>query len=351
VSVRPILSLLLATACGGDDLVLPSEGSPAKITIVSGDGQSGRVRELLPEPIVAQVTDTGDRPIEGVRVGFAFNGAGTVLAPETATTDADGQAAVRLWLGTDVGEGRGVAWVVRSDGPFLQASFTATAVPVDAGAPPTAANDAYSTLEGYEKTLLVAAPGVLANDDDHGNGPLRAGDASDPPNGKVSLRQDGSFSYSPDPDYWGEDSFTYRVTNRRGVSSRGSVAITVLPVNDSPRFRIRGGDQFAAADGGPQRVPGFAEVVSPGTLNEQGQVLDFIVQVDPQGAALFSQQPAITADGTLTYAPSGAPGRALVTVRLHDNGGTANGGDDTSAPQTFTITLSATTSGARAHTN
>jgi hypothetical protein len=42
----------------------------------------------------------------------------------------------------------------------------------------------------------------------------------------------------------------------------------------------------------------------------------------------------------LTYAPLPyAGGTATVTVQLHDNGGTANGGADTSAPQTFTITV------------
>src|SRR5262249_30976463 len=44
--------------------------------------------------------------------------------------------------------------------------------------------------------------------------------------------------------------------------------------------------------------------------------------------------------GTLTYTL--APNRfgvATVTVLLKDDGGTANGGQDTSAPQTFTITV------------
>ena len=45
------------------------------------------------------------------------------------------------------------------------------------------------------------------------------------------------------------------------------------------------------------------------------------------------------ATGTLTYTPAAnAIGTATVTVTLQDNGGTANGGVDTSAPQTFTIT-------------
>jgi hypothetical protein len=56
--------------------------------------------------------------------------------------------------------------------------------------------------------------------------------------------------------------------------------------------------------------------------------------------ALFSTQPAIDANGTLTYTPAAnANGSATVTVKIHDNGGTANGGIDTSTAQTFTITV------------
>ena len=56
--------------------------------------------------------------------------------------------------------------------------------------------------------------------------------------------------------------------------------------------------------------------------------------------SLFSVQPSISPDGTLTYTPaSNAHGSATVTVRLQDNGGTAGGGVDTSALQTFTITV------------
>jgi hypothetical protein len=52
--------------------------------------------------------------------------------------------------------------------------------------------------------------------------------------------------------------------------------------------------------------------------------------------------PAIDPSGTLTYTPApNANGAAVVTVYLQDNGGNANDGQDTSAPQTFTITISA----------
>ena len=53
-------------------------------------------------------------------------------------------------------------------------------------------------------------------------------------------------------------------------------------------------------------------------------------------------QPAISNTGTLNYTPApDAFGVTTVTVQLHDNGGTANGGQDTSAAQTFTITVNA----------
>ncbi len=58
--------------------------------------------------------------------------------------------------------------------------------------------------------------------------------------------------------------------------------------------------------------------------------------------ALFSTQPSIAANGTLTFEPAAnANGSATVTVSLSDDGGTANGGDDTSAAKTFTITVNA----------
>src|SRR5262249_10613431 len=72
---------------------------------------------------------------------------------------------------------------------------------------------------------------------------------------------------------------------------------------------------------------------------EIGQALTFNVTGNTN-AALFSVQPAIAADGTLTYTlAADANGSADITITLSDNGGTANGGADTSAPQTFKITV------------
>jgi hypothetical protein len=51
-------------------------------------------------------------------------------------------------------------------------------------------------------------------------------------------------------------------------------------------------------------------------------------------------QPSISPAGTLTFKPAaGAFGSATVTVQLQDDAGTINGGVDTSAAQTFSITI------------
>ena len=82
----------------------------------------------------------------------------------------------------------------------------------------------------------------------------------------------------------------------------------------------------------------MAARITAGPADEATQALTFQASSDNPG--LFAVQPTVFGDGTLTYTPApNAYGSAAVTVVLHDNGGTANGGVDTSAPQTFTLTI------------
>jgi hypothetical protein len=114
-----------------------------------------------------------------------------------------------------------------------------------------------------------------------------------------------------------------------------SVTMTVNPVNDAPSF-MKGSNLTVSHKDGAQTVEGWATSLSPGPANESGQSLSFLVSADP--LERFATQPALSPGGTLTYSPKpGANGVATVTVRLQDSGGTANGGIDTSASQTFTI--------------
>ena len=113
--------------------------------------------------------------------------------------------------------------------------------------------------------------------------------------------------------------------------------VTVGAVNVAPSF-VRGADVTVPQGSGAAALPGWAASISKGPANESWQSLAFLVTADRPD--LFSVLPAIAPDGTLTFTPApGAVGQAAVTVVLRDDGGTAGGGHDASAPQVFYIAI------------
>jgi hypothetical protein len=123
-----------------------------------------------------------------------------------------------------------------------------------------------------------------------------------------------------------------------GGNTTFNTTLAVLPIiNTAPSF-TKGPDQVVRVGTGAQIVASWATNLSAGTALEAYQALTFLLSNDASN--LFAVPPAINPAGTLTYTPAAdAAGVATVTVVLRDDGGTANGGKDTSAPQTFTITV------------
>src|SRR5690606_28108460 len=116
----------------------------------------------------------------------------------------------------------------------------------------------------------------------------------------------------------------------------GTLSITVNAVNDAPVF-TKGADQTVNEDTGAQSVTGWATGISDGDP-EVTQTLTF--NVSNNNNTLFSVQPAISSAGVLTYTPAAnANGSATVTVTLSDNGSGVAPNVNTSAAQTFTITV------------
>ncbi len=219
-----------------------------------------------------------------------------------------------------------------SDGTLASNVATASIV---VNAPPTAVNQSYVTAEG--QVLVTPAPGLLAGSGDPDGDKLTASLVAGPAHGSVTLNGDGSFVYTPASGFFGTDSFTYEAGDGMAESNVATATLTVNFVNQAPSF-VAGPNQVVNEDAAAQVVTGWASGLSAGPPSESGQTLNFLVGVD--NAALFSVAPAISPDGTLTYTPApGASGTATVTVQLHDDGGTANGGVDASPPQTFTIAV------------
>ncbi|MFA6135503.1 MAG: Ig-like domain-containing protein, partial [Phycisphaerae bacterium] len=134
----------------------------------------------------------------------------------------------------------------------------------------------------------------------------------------------------------GAATVTVKLTDDGGgtnESAEQTFGITVNAVNDAPSF-TKGADQTADEDSGLHTVAGWATDISKGPADEVGQTLSFVVTNNNND--LFSVQPAIAANGTLTYTlAANANGAATVTVKLTDDGG----GTNESAEQTFTVTV------------
>nr|MBP7688612.1 tandem-95 repeat protein [Thermoflexales bacterium] len=153
----------------------------------------------------------------------------------------------------------------------------------------------------------------------------------------------GTLSFTSAPNVYGSATVTVTLADGGGTANGGvntsasqTFQITSVPVNDAPSFTA-GANQAVNEDAAAQAVAGWAASISSGP-NEPGQVLTFTTTAG--NPLLFSVQPAVAANGDLSYTPAAnAYGSTTVTVTLHDDGGTANSGSDTSAPQTFVITL------------
>ncbi len=98
-------------------------------------------------------------------------------------------------------------------------SFALKAVPVANG-------DTY-THYGSDTALVVAPSGVLANDTDADGDPLTSSLVTGPARGTALLNADGSFTYQPNEDHVGSDSFTYRVNDGTADSNVATVTVTV----------------------------------------------------------------------------------------------------------------------------
>jgi VCBS repeat-containing protein len=97
---------------------------------------------------------------------------------------------------------------------------------------PDTTDDEYRVLE--DTTLTVDAPRVLANDNDVDSPSFTATLGTGPAHGDLTFGSDGSFAYTPDPDFFGMDTFTYVATDGLLASRVTTVVIFVDGEEDAP---------------------------------------------------------------------------------------------------------------------
>jgi len=157
---------------------------------------------------------------------------------------------------------------------------------------PVAADDSYVVDE--DTALNVAAPGVLTNDSDPDGLPLQAFLVSGPGDGSLTLNADGSFAYTPNPNFNGIDSFTYSVSNCLYVSAPATVTITVNPINDPP---VGVDDAYLTDEDTALNVAAPGILVNDSDID--GDALSAVLSVGPTDGLL-----ALNSDGSFTYTPN-----------------------------------------------
>lgn len=128
---------------------------------------------------------------------------------------------------------------------FGTSAVARVSLTITSNSAPVAANDTFAGISGVP--LVIAAPGVLANDTDAEGQPLSALLVNGPAQGTLSLNADGGFVYTSANGYVGTDAFTYRATDGGATSAVGTVSLSLSPA-------------------GPMLSDNFSRTNEPGTL-------------------------------------------------------------------------------------
>jgi hypothetical protein len=206
-----------------------------------------------------------------------------------------------------------------------------------ADAPVVSASVALNGHVPGEDVLAIAAPPGITAGFDAATGVLTLTGSAPAADYQAALRSVAYQNTSGAPT-GGARNIVFTASNTTGASAPVSRTVQVVSVNDAPSF-TKGPDVTVAEDSGAANLAGWATNISSGA-GEAGQTVEFLVSNN--NAALFAAAPSISPSGALKFTPApDAFGIATVTATLKDNGGTANGGVDTSAPQTFLLTVTA----------
>ncbi|WGW02775.1 Ig-like domain-containing protein [Tropicibacter oceani] len=255
----------------------------------------------------ANDTDPNGDPVVCIAVGTPTNGTATLNPDGTVTytpnPDFVGEDTIPYTIddgngGTDTGE------------------IVVTVTPENDD--PTAVDDSATTPED----TAIVIPDPAANDTDPDGDPLTVTSVGTPTNGTATLNPDGTVTYTPNPDFVGEDTIPYTVDDGNGGTDTGEIVVTVTPEGNT--------DPDAVDDSGTTAVdtPVILDVLRNDT-DPESDPLTTTGATEPANGTV-----AVNADGTITYTPdTGFTGTDTFDYTIDDG----NGGTDT-ATVTVTVT-------------
>ena len=209
----------------------------------------------------------------------------TLIGTTTVATDLNGDATFSVTFTSTTIPGDNIT-ATATDPNNNTSEFSPCFVATSSNTPPVADDDSYATNE--DVTLNEPAPGVLDGDTDTNGDTLTAVLDTTTSNGSLTLNSDGSFSYIPNADYCGPDSFTYHANDGTADSNIATVTIDVICVNDAP---VADNDNYSTNE------DTVLNEAAPGVLGED---------TDVDGDSLTAVLDTTTTNGTLTLNADGS---------------------------------------------
>jgi VCBS repeat-containing protein len=193
-------------------------------------------------------------------------------------------------------------------------------IPTETNHAPIAADDVFSVDENDVLTRS-AASGVLANDTDGDGDSLSATLVDQASNGVASISPDGSFTYSPDDDFSGTDTFTYRASDGTATSNVATVTINVNPSDDDDTNQSPSAtdDTYTVEENGVLTIAVGSGVLANDSDPDDDSLIARLVGQADNGSLGLNQ------DGSFTYVPdNGFTGTDTFTYTADDAVATSN---------------------------
>ena len=243
-------------------------------------------------------------------------GEGELLAQQAALVDGEGE---------EEGEGEGGEEPLAPVVEVVEVEEEVKVEEVQQNAVPTAFND---LLTGEEDGIVT---GTLASNDQLGDGKHTWFVAGQPEHGTVVISADGSFTYTPDPNYNGVDSFTYTIRDVDGDESTAQVIVSLSEVNDAPVLMVDGVLVFKEGDLPLQGQLNVTDVDNTGdqllgatiTINN-ALATDELSFTPPEGSSIQAEYVVENGVGTLILTGAGSYADyqdAMLNVLFKSSGG------------------------------
>ncbi len=188
------------------------------------------------------------------------------------------------------------AFQVQDDGGTANGGINLDQTPrtftINVAVAPVVVSQSYSTSN--DTPLTIAAPGILGDATDLNGAALAASLVSGPAYGTLVFNPDGSFTYTPQPRWAGNDAFTYRAYD--GIAYSNTATISLAIVSDD-RPAVATNHAYTTGEDTPLTVAGPG--VLAGATDIDGNPLTASLLTGPAHGAL-----TLNNDGSFTYTPA-----------------------------------------------